>query len=152
MRAPVEGDLRWLWAAYRMGVWPEHLLRAGIEPGEFRDEIEHLLIQVPIFEVLVGPTSKGHAPVGLALGLKSEHRIQPEFLWFPWASARNRLELGIAFFRLAAREHLAIVWAREADRPYFERLVRYGVLRCRGQVPAFFARDEPAMLYFTRMR
>jgi len=148
-------DLPWLWASYRRGDWPETLLAGGVEQGEFRAAVERLVAAFAVFELLVAPTAEGSTPlgpVGVALGHASDHRIEAHFLWFDWATARNRLECGVKFFRLAADEHIAIVYAEESDEGYFDRVCRYGSLKRRATVPGFFSRSRPAILYTTRTR
>lgn len=78
----------------------------------------------------------GGKPVGLALGFWSHHdpvespfMIVDDLIWFPWASPRNRVECGVKFFASVRDDVPLVEYAREEFVPFFEMIMRHGVIR-----------------------
>lgn len=134
-------DLRYLWAAYNKGA----LKSLG---GIFAEgTIETAADFIAAFErelsenyqgawCLLADTKRGFMPVGAVLGFYSHPnpRLAPfmivgDMLWFPWASARNRIESAVHFFHRIRHEIPMVEYANEEAKRFFEMIAAHGVVR-----------------------
>lgn len=106
--------------------------------------------------VLLAGTKKGFLPVGLILGFYShpDPRLAPfmivgDILWMPWASARNKIEAAVHFFNSMRNEIPFVDYAQETSKPFFEVLMRHGIMRRIGTSYNVYS-DGPAAVYETR--
>lgn len=79
--------------------------------------------------MLIAKTRRGPIPVGIALTPVFQAHAYPHAIWFPWASARNKIECGVQFFIALKAIMKAMVTSRMDDAPYFDHLAHYGLLR-----------------------
>lgn len=106
-------------------------------------------------EVLVAlaNTSKGEIPLALVTVEYSDGKAFPHALWFPEASYRNKLELGLVLFIELKKRHLVLVTAmtpkgeKSSDVKFFEHLGKYGVLRRVGTIHGYFGPDDNAVIF-----
>jgi len=142
-------DIRWLYAAYKKGAFG----------NEFGDDLDSETFPAAFYEripdgagvwVLFAPTIRDDAPVGVAIGLRGhwEHHVWPHVVWFPWASARNKLEATVLFLNVQRREYKMIIAPTFEDKDFFVRVCRYGVLRRVGT--SYNWSSEDAVLFETR--
>lgn len=76
---------------------------------------------------------------------------EPHTAWFPWATARNKVECGLRFFNTVRREMCCLVYAPPTEREYYTQMCRYGVLRRVGRALDYFGFDnDPADIWETR--
>lgn len=91
----------------------------------------------------------GEIPLGVAT-LEYRGKIAyPHAVWFPDASARDRLEIGLAFFIELKKNHMGWVTAEAKDEKYFNHLGKYGVVRKVGKLRDYFSDGVHATLYQT---
>lgn len=137
-------DLQWLFAAYKKdGFGP--LFAPDMTAAEFRDEAAAFLRRQQHSWLIVAPSSRGMIPVGLVIGSSEGHRLFPHAIWFPWATARNRLEGIIAYLRDATDQGMLVVIPSGTKfLPFFTKLMRYGILRRCGPIPGWFAENDAA--------
>ena len=85
--------MRWIWAAYRMGALEEYI-PSGLEQTAFLQAAADIIaLQHEVFGGFVKEKM-----MCIALATFSSHRMEPHVIWFPWATDRNKLELGVKFF------------------------------------------------------
>ena len=99
-------DLRWLWAAYRLGGMPDAppgLTETNLWPTLIRT-IEGVRPGVKGTALMANIPGKGRVPVGWLLAwprsLNLPKVVEMHAIWAPWASARNRLEACVSSGRL----------------------------------------------------
>lgn len=156
MRPATLDDTRFAWAAYRKGGLLD--IEAGLEAPEF-DEVFWSLVGEQFDAVWAA--EKRDRVFGLVFGIwpsKSPdgEPLVPllwigEMAWFPWASARDRLEAAARFVEDARKEVVVMEFAKMQDKAFFERLCRYGVMRRIGTLYGFYP-DGPAALFQSRTR
>ena len=146
------------WAAYRRGVF-NHIpdFPEGLDAAEFTARLADTALTVARMggEVLVAlaDTSKGEIPLALVTVEYSDGKAFPHALWFPEASYRNKLELGLVLFIELKKQHLVLVTAKtpkgqkSSDVKFFEHLGKYGVLRRVGTIHGYFGPDQNAVLF-----
>lgn len=140
--------MKWLYAAYRKGAF--EAMPRDMDPKRFREKVEEDMAGFHFAYVLTSRTGRGETPIGLMVGFISGHRMEPHVFWFPWASARNRIETMANFFNEMRRMWLILIWCREKDWPFFTHLMRYAILDRVGKVPSFYSAGEDAMLFRSR--
>src|SRR5262245_41172886 len=95
-----EDDLKWLGAAWRRGGLRElgvPFTDENMPPGQFIEAARGFLGQFEGAWLLEAPASGGGAarPVGVVFAAAGGHLLSPHVAWFPWASARNRIEAAV---------------------------------------------------------
>lgn len=141
--------LRYLWAAYRKG-WRAHF-SPDLDAGEFAERALALVLKVyegggEVF-VLEGESVLGRMPVGIvtmvyAIRPNQTPRAEPHIDWFPWATARNKLEAMLRLVLEVNRNFLLVTTVRQGDERLPRHLIRYGAVRQVGRFNTWFV-DEP---------
>lgn len=140
-------DVKWLWAAYKKGAFEGSFLGPDMDKEEFTTSVvEHLSAFNEVF-LLETETKRGKIPVGL-VSLVTTNGSVPHVDWFPWASARNKIEAITCFFS-KMRNRPMLVWVRDIDIKFYTHVSKYGVLRRIGKVYKFGS-DNDYMLFQTR--
>lgn len=142
--------MRWLWAAYRMGTW-NTVLQEGLSQSEFKEVVIDILGQVEYDWVFDVKTDKGLRPVGLVTAQQrfEGNAIEPHVDWFPWATARNRLECSIQFLRDIGREVKIFLYVEEKDEKFWNRVWQYKVLKKGCKIHDCYGTGRDAMMYYT---
>lgn len=151
---PIEDeDVRYAFAAYKIGglsVFPD-----GLSRDEFKTEFVTLILsRYDAAWVLFAETRKGFIPAGLALGFwphaaVSHFLIFNNFVWFPWATPRNRIESAVNFFSRTRHEIPMVGFARTRDKDFCTAMAKHGLLRRVGTSMNVFP-GEPAAVWETR--
>lgn len=149
-----DGDIFYAWASYKSGGFDD-VFKPDLDAKQFRDAFSELISSRYDAAWLLSAktTKRGVFPVGMALGFWP-HRIARPFLvldalvWFPWASARNRVESTVEFLNKMRREIQMIGFARAKDKRFMETLARHGIGRRIGTSMSIFA-DGPASVWET---
>jgi len=156
-REPIDDDLAYLWAAYRLDGLPETYVRRGLDKDAFMVRMVDLIASVADAKILMGPRNGVPCPVGLATIGGTGERLQPHAVWFPWATARNKIECTSDYLNNLRRERSAtgrylkgIIFAREETWTFFNHIMRRGILKRCGKIERWFDDNTPAMLYYTR--
>lgn len=153
-------DVRYAWVAYKKGLLADmggKFVETNMTADEFKTEFE--VVITTIYHgvwTMMAQNSKGYLPVGIVLGFWSHP--DPQYavfmnvggmIWFPWATARNRVEAAIHFFNSIRSEVPMVEYAREKDKRFFEIIARHGVMRRVGTSHNVYS-GEPAAVYETR--
>lgn len=143
VRGPLDADLPYLWAAYRLGWRSDGLLADGLAAGpEFDDALAGVFGTFPA--VLVA--EQYGRPQGLFVLPWASRASTIHADWLPWARGRTRLA-GWARVLAGLRDtRKLLVFAKPQDDQFFQHLSHYGLLRGKGPIPRFF--DEGACVLF----
>lgn len=131
------GDLRYLWAAYRAGMWPE---LAANDESEFVSRVVPMLRNFHsawIVEDASGAYSSGRGPVAVVCVRTDGWRIEPSFTFFKWITLRGALRVIVAFLQMVkyARDvGVCVIRCGKAERKLWERMQKYGVLFAAGRI------------------
>ena len=155
VRQTLDSDMRWLWAAYEMGMWREKLSGHLSQDG-FEEKFLEIASMVSHDWIVEAQGNDGLQPVGLVLGQKvitsvenDCEVIEPFVEWFPWATNRNQLEATAVFLKEISKQFKIFVFAAEDAVPFWNRFVRYGLVKRGCKVVDYFSRGEHAMLFYT---
>ena len=141
MARPLErDDLKFIWAAYAKTGFPsmgEQFAGTEMGPDEFEAAFgKEVLANYTGVWSLHAETVKGFIPVGVVLAFWShpDPRLAPfmiigDMLWFPWSSPRNRIEAAVRFAVTVRDEFPMVEFARDEHVPFFEVLMKHGVVR-----------------------
>lgn len=149
--------LAWLWAAYRRGAFtPENhdavLIKPGLDTAEFEDEVMRRLSMVDEAFMLYAPGHRKDQPVGICWMIYDTHgNAEVHVEWFPWVTARNKIETAATFLREMGKQINLIVYSEMKNRPFFERMMDCGVLTRVGHINGFFKSGEKAAMYQSRL-
>lgn len=160
---PIEdADCKFAWAAYRKGALASmgERFAAGMTPEDFYDAfVDEIAKNYVAAWTLSAQTKRGMMPVGFVLGFYShpDPKLAPfmivgDMIWFPWASARNRVEAAVGFFSAIRKEIPMVEYANDEAKPFFEMIAKHGIMRRIGTsfsvypgqaVAVFETRSEP---------
>ncbi len=95
---------------------------------------------------LYGPSLRGRKePVGLGLAWRRGRVVEvADFVWFPWASARNKVETVthlLDVLRKADHDEgkvMVLVFSGQDDKRFYDHVCRHGVLRRIGTTHNFY--------------
>ena len=144
--------MKYLWAAYKQGAFEEAgQFEEDLEPMDFAMAFISLannLIEAGTSLIIVtADTPKGNMPVAL-ITVEANTRIAwPHVFWFPSASSRNKVEIGVKFLRDIKKSHLALITARPEEQTYFRHLAKYGLLRQVGKIRDYDAPGNDVFLF-----
>jgi hypothetical protein len=148
---PIEDeDVRYAWAAYKMGAL-KSAFEDGLTPEAFKTEfVQFILSRYDAAWVLFAETRNGFIPAGLALGFwphaaVSHFLIFNNFVWFPWATPRNRIESSVNFFKWIRHDIPMIGFARPRDKKFCEVLAQHGLLAKVGTTFNVFPSEKAAV-------
>lgn len=155
MRATDADDMKYLYAAWRLGAAPLRAIEADNTPEAFTEAFaEHIASRFQVaYTLLATPPNRDTMPVGVVFGILPFYQ-QPvmwfgDFLWFPWASPRNKLEAAVHFLNQMRKQYAMIGFSEPSAIPFFEHICRYGVARRAGTVFDVFE-EGPRAVYQTR--
>lgn len=145
-----DDDARWLWAAYRRGAFPD--AAEGMDRERFLDWLAERAAAFHEVWILTAPNEDEKRPVGVVAGRFDEYGLRPHVIWFPWSTPRNRMECALKFLHDIGREHFTWFIARREDVPFFDHLIRYGMIRAVGKVKRVFDGGDGIMYHTTERR
>lgn len=156
MRPTDADDMKYLYAAWRLGgEGPLSVIEADNTPEAFTAAFaDHASSRFQTaYTMLATPPNKPNMPVGVVFGIMPFYQ-QPimwfgDFLWFPWASKRNKLEASVHFLNQMRKSYAMIGFCEQDAIRFFEHICRYGVLRRAGTVFDMFE-DGPRGVFQTR--
>jgi len=155
IRLTQDSDMRWLWAAYQMGMWREKLSGHLSQDG-FEEKFYEIAGKVAHDWILEAPGDDGLQPVGLILAQRvvtgknvDRSVIEPFVEWFPWATPRNQIEATAAFLKYISKEFKIFVFAEEDATNFWLLFKRYGIVRQGCKVIDYFSRGKHAMFFYT---
>ena len=131
--------MKYLYAAARLGGTPLQTIAAD-DPEKFAKEFaDHVAVRYHrAYTMVATPPKRDHMPVGMVFTILPFYGKNVmwvgDFIWFPWASPRNRLEATVHFLNQMRREHAILGFAEPESIEFFEHVCRYGVLRRAGTV------------------
>lgn len=148
-------DLKYLWAAYKKGAF-DQFISDDMDVEEFEKYVfSDLLVRFHNIWTLIAGTERGEMPVGLVLGFwphpdefNVPFMILDSFVWFPWASKRNRTEAAVNFINDARAEIPMLGFVRPDDMSFFNMIAKHGIVRRVGTSHEIF--DGKAAIYETR--
>lgn len=155
MRPTDADDMKYLYAAWRLGAKPLDTITAENTPEAFSEAFgAHIAQRFQLaFTMLATPPSRDTMPVGVVFGILPFYgqnvMWMGDFLWFPWASKRNKLEAAVHLFNQMRKRYTCIGFCEPVAIPFFEHICRYGVMRRAGTMFDMFE-EGPRGIYQTR--
>jgi hypothetical protein len=154
MRLTDADDMKYLYAAWRLGSKPLDQIEA-VDPDSFAEAFaEHAAARYQsAYTLIASPPNREPMPVGVVFGIKPFYGKNVlwigDFLWFSWASSRNKLETAVHFFNQMRKETAIIGFSEPESIDFFEHICRYGVMRRAGTVFDFL-NEGPMAVFQTR--
>lgn len=155
-------DEKYVWAAYRKGALASlgpAFVDGEMPAAEFKQAFEAEILQTyDAAWTLFAETAGGYRPVGFVLGhwpmRNVDHApfmIVGDMIWFPWASARNRITASVNFFNVMRDQIPMMDYAQQKDREFWVVMCRHGIMRQVGTSLNVYP-HQPASVYETRRR
>ena len=148
VRRGQDSDMRWLWAAYKSGIWRE-MMSGDLSAQGFEEKARELIDSALYDWILEAPGNDGLRPVGIILAQKLGTGIEPFVEWFPWATNRNQLEATAVFLKEISKQFKIFVFAAEDATRFWTLFKHYGMVRQGCKVVDYFSRGENAMFFYT---
>lgn len=150
-REPGPEDLKWLWAAYKMGDFDDAIV-PDIEQEDFAATLETLLLRYDWGTIAVAkiPGKDEPVPVGLFVVQGEDRVVSPHVRWFSWAKPRVRLAGAAKFLIELKKDAIGLIYAEYKDKRFFEQLCKYGIIRRVGTMHNFYGEGQRAALFETR--
>ena len=143
-----------MWAAYASGAFPESVLPEGLDKDQFAQAAYVLHDTFALF-IAVSKNSafkdKAEVPVAMfALLQRTNEASDPHVVWFPWATARNRIETTLKFINELRRNVTLVIYAQPDDEKFWWRMTNYGVISRAGRIPHYFNDGGMAHVWHSR--
>ena len=147
----IGGDMRYMWAAYRKGSFPE---LPEMEQAELADYFVEYISQ-HYFAWIVEDKNyhfpDNYGPIGLIVAQFNGWDMEPVFIPFKWVTSKNVLKMIVGFFQMARYEKGIGILNMNSDesRLNFFRKVskRYNVFHYVGKVPRGNHGSDKYMFY-----
>lgn len=148
-----DSDVKYIWAAYKMGGMPEDVLPQGLSKEQFMECVVDFVGAVSNIYILRG-SNKGVSdmPIALVASLIIGQRMEPHVTWFPWATSRNKVETSINFINEMRKNYKLHIISSMDDVPFFNHLCRYGIVQRIGKRIGYYANGDHAMFYQERIK
>lgn len=142
--------MRYFWAAYQMGMWSD-LFQENLNRGQFQNSVYELLGSCDMEWVLEVPAENGLRPVGIVVAdfRFMGNGIEPHVDWFPWATARNRLEASLTYLKEVGKRYKVFIYATAPNQRFWEHVHRYNVLKKGCKITDCYGAGDDAMMYYT---
>lgn len=149
--------MKYAWAAYRRGGLEDLNPIFGADMGiaDFKEAFPELLLSYGnnLF-ALVGPVpNQSSMPVGMVAALiKGKVIHDTHFIWFPWASARVKLETAAHFLDMARRDFFVMGFPDETQQNerFFNAIVDMGILKRGGRFHGLHP-GRATLFYYSRI-
>lgn len=148
-RVGTDEDLGWAYVSHRLG-------GGDLDKEKFKGVLKTVLSAAQVVFVVQDRHSRfdgEFGPVGMIAIRWDGWRVEPEFLWFEWASARNKLRSTVAFFISQVRYSKAVgigEWrVPENQAKLTKKLKRYMPLYPVGRVPNSSATGTEYLFFMT---
>ncbi len=148
VRGVNDSDMRWLFAAYKLGMWRD-MISSDLSAQAFEEKALEIMAAASCEWIIDAPGADGMRPVAIILGKNLGTGIEPFVDWFPWATNRNQMEATAVFLKEISKQFKIFVFAAADAVPFWTRFVRYGMVRRGCKVVDYFSRGEYAMLFYT---
>lgn len=129
-------DIAICWIAHSKQ--PFYSISATDQNGFAKELIQHSeMCEHMIAEDRNSYYESGQGPIALLWIGSDGWKVEPHCVFFPWATARNKLRATVAFFQMARYRKVGacVVFALEDSRPLFDKTASYGVLHYVGKIP-----------------
>lgn len=161
---PIEAeDVKYAWAGYKKGALKDMagpLAGDDLTAEQFNETFQQVVVdRYSGAWTLFAETRRGFLPVGMVFAFYSHKEpsfspfmIVGDLVWFPWASARNRIESAVNFFEVIRHSIPMMDYAHgDTNRRFFDMICQHGVMR---RVGTTFnvVKGEPCAVYETRVR
>lgn len=147
----MDSDIRWLWAAYKMDTWSGRIFD-GLNADAFTEDVVSIVSSADVAHVIEAPSERGLQPVGIVLGrvFGKGRCLEPHVDWFPWATARNRMEASAHYLKHVGRQFKVFLFIEQEHLNFWERIYEYRVLTRGCKVLDYFGPGEHAMMFYTQ--
>lgn len=156
-----EEDIRYAWAGYKAGSldgMAGPFVEPGLQAGEFKEVFQQTVIdRYSGAWTMFAETKKGYLPVGILFAFYShkDPKLSPfmiigDLVWFPWASARNKIESAVNFFATIRKTVPMVDYAYgETNQRFFDTICKHAVMR-RAGTTFNVVQGKPCAIYETR--
>ncbi len=145
-----------MWGAYVKGAFAS--FERNMDETGFAAAFYGVLENCDFAHVLIAEHERGpKTPVGIVAAAYRDYWLSPHVEWFPWASARNKLESIVYYLHEMRRNHFLILTIkgddpkRSPDLHFFSHVKDYGVIRQIGVVEDMPPWRERMTLFHTKV-
>jgi hypothetical protein len=126
---PIEdSDVKYAWAAYRLGALPEMAFKQGLDAAAFKSAFEIYVLS----NASAAWTIIADKPIGFIFGgwaPQNAYMIIIGIVWFPWASRRRIIEGTVTFFNRIRKELPYMGFASDEHKPLYDTCCAHGIMQ-----------------------
>ncbi len=149
IRGVQASDAKFFYAGYRLGAFTaleEHTDKNAAEFDSWFDGI------IAPYSQLITAVGKDDKPLCLVVGNTTGEVMEIHSAWMPWASARNRIEATVAFFKEYNQWYTVVTTVSDAAVKFHKHVARYGVSRFVGELRNINGKDSESNYIFQGVR
>lgn len=147
------GDLKWAWAAYKRGAFDDHWgFAPDYTPEQFKENVIETMLRRydAVWSISCQVPGRGMIPVGIATAFFPHKEVinfmvLDEMVWYPWASARNKVEAAAKFGVEVRKQHPVLAFVRYENRDFMAVLGKLGVAQRVGTSNQVFPGERAAV-------
>lgn len=140
-------DIRWLYAAYKLGGFKG--LPKDMTGAQFDEVVRKFLAMFSDAFLVYGKA--GGKPTGVVTIERGWNlSVETHAEWFPWASHREIVEAAAKFVADMRDKNTLLIFSEMKDKHFFEHLCRYSLMKRVGHVSPHFRNGETAVLFQSR--
>lgn len=127
------------------------LLQSNLSRDDFQQAVFTILGHAQFDWIAEVPSATGLRPVGLFIGESrfGDNAVEAHVKWFPWATPRNKLEVGVAFMMEVGKQIKVFAYPSIEDALLWERVWRYKVLKKGCKISDCYGKGKDAFMYYT---
>jgi len=145
----MDSDMRWLWAAYQLGMWRD-IMAGNLSQDGFEEKALEIIAGAPYEWIVEAQGDDGLRPVCVFMAqTMGANGIEPAVQWLPWATPRNRVEAIAVFLKEISKQMKIFVFSCDDNVRFWTRMASYGLVRRGCKVVDYFSRGNHAMLFYT---
>lgn len=139
-------DFKYPWAAYKRG-WK--VLSPNLDVTEFNRQFADLLNNFNSSYLLYALSlNNAIIPVGI-LSIHGIVHVVPYVEWFPWATARNKVEVVLNLIRQTKNKVQLMIYASDAENNLMRQARAYGLLHWGCVVKNYYPDGTKANFYYS---
>lgn len=145
IRSLTEGDMKWLYAAYKYPNPPE---------DDFQPFVEDITQRLSGYDLVFIAEDRNNkfkdkwGPVGLIAALFNGWTLDPHVQWFPWATKANKVRVPVSFFMFCRyNSEFGCTEVRTLEKDFFKHLKKYCPIYYVNKIPGGDPRGDLHLFY-----
>lgn len=119
--------MRWLWAAYRKGLWQD-VAGSELDQEAFAEFVATVAEGLSEAFIITAPNETEDMPVAVGSVIERSVWLEPHLDFFPWATPRNKIEAAVKFALEMRKIKPLFIAVERKHQSWTDHILRYGVI------------------------